>query len=58
VCVRLRGKWVNIDPRYWDADLDVQVNVALGRGTDQDKMQFLSLIAAEAGADHADGGAD
>jgi len=45
--VRLRGKWVQVDPRYWDADLDVQVNVALGRGTDQDKMQFLTAIAAK-----------
>ena len=43
--VRMRGKWVEVDPRYWDADLDVQVNVALGRGTDQDKMQFLMLLA-------------
>lgn len=45
--VRLRGKWVQVDPRYWDADLDVQVNVALGRGTDQDKLQSLALIAGK-----------
>lgn len=45
--MRLRGKWVTIDPRYWDADLDVNVNVGLGRGTDQDKMQFLMMIAAK-----------
>jgi hypothetical protein len=43
--VRLRGKYVEIDPRYWDADMDVQVNVALGHGTDHDKMQFLMLVA-------------
>jgi hypothetical protein len=43
--LRLRGKWVEVDPRYWDADLDVQVNVGLGRGTDQDRMQFLMLVA-------------
>jgi hypothetical protein len=43
--VRLRGEWVEIDPRYWDAEMDVQVNVALGRGTDHDKMQFLMLVA-------------
>ena len=43
--VRLRGKWVQIDPKYWDADMDVQVNVALGHGTDNDKMQFLMMVA-------------
>jgi len=43
--LRLRGKYVQVDPRYWDADLDVQVNVGLGRGTDQDRMQFLMLVA-------------
>ena len=37
--------FVEIDPRYWDAEMDVQVNVALGRGTDHDKMQFLMLVA-------------
>lgn len=43
--IRLRGKYVEIDPRYWDADMDVQVNVALGHGTDHDKMQFLMMVA-------------
>ena len=43
--VRLRGKWVQIDPKYWDADMDVQVNVALGHGTDNEKMQFLMMVA-------------
>src|SRR5512139_840938 len=42
--IRLRGKWVEIDPRYWDADADVQINVALGRGTDQDRMMFLTNV--------------
>lgn len=45
--IKLRGKWVEIDPRYWDSDLDVQVNVGLGHGTDSDKMGFLMQIAAK-----------
>lgn len=45
--IRLRGEWTEIDPRYWDADMDVLVNVGLGRGTDSDKMQFLMLVAAK-----------
>jgi hypothetical protein len=45
--IKLRGKWVEVDPRYWDADLDVQVNVGLGHGTDSDKMSFLMQIAGK-----------
>ena len=45
--IKLRGKWVEVDPRYWDSDLDVQVNVGLGHGTDSDKMAFLMQIAAK-----------
>ena len=43
--LRLRGKWVNVDPRYWDADMDVSVNVAFGHGTDHDRMQFMLMLA-------------
>jgi hypothetical protein len=43
--VRLRNKWVPIDPRVWDADMDVVVNIALGTGSDQQKMGFLNVIA-------------
>lgn len=42
--IRLRDQWVTVDPRYWDADLDVKSNVALGRGTDQDRMMFLMQV--------------
>ncbi|CAB5170722.1 hypothetical protein UFOVP155_42 [uncultured Caudovirales phage] len=45
--IKLSGKWVEVDPRYWDADLDVQVNVGLGHGTDSDKMAFLMQIASK-----------
>lgn len=42
--IRLRDQFVEMDPRFWDSDLDVQTNVALGRGTDQDKLRGLLLI--------------
>jgi hypothetical protein len=45
--VKLRGKWIEIDPRWWNADMDVQVNVGLGRGTDEQRMQFLNAISAK-----------
>jgi hypothetical protein len=42
--VRLRNQWVNVDPRFWDAEMDVSVNVGLGRGTDDQRMAFLQTI--------------
>lgn len=42
--VRLRGQWVAIDPRVWDAEMDVSVNVALGRGPDSQRMGFLMMV--------------
>ena len=43
--VRLRGEYVEVDPRTWDAPMDVTVSVALGAGSTEDKMQMLALIA-------------
>jgi len=45
--MRLRGKWVEVDPRVWDADMDVIVHVALGRGTTQDQIAALGVIAGK-----------
>jgi hypothetical protein len=45
--VRLRSQWVPIDPKVWDIGMDVSVNVALGMGTTQEKMQMLSGIAVK-----------
>jgi hypothetical protein len=42
--LKLRGKFVEVDPRSWDADLECHPNVALGKGTDQDKMAQLGLV--------------
>lgn len=42
--VRLRNKWVPIDPRSW-ADMDVTVNVALGSGTNEEKFGVLAGLA-------------
>jgi hypothetical protein len=43
--IRLRGKFVPIDPRGWDAGMDMIVNIALGRGSDEQKMMFLTQLA-------------
>lgn len=43
--VQLRGKWAEVDPRAWDADMDVVVNVALGSGLIETKLQTLMAVA-------------
>ena len=40
---RLRGSYVPIDPRYWDTGMDVQVNIALGQGTPEDRLMALQF---------------
>lgn len=45
--VRLRDKFVEIDPRGWSADMDVTINVGLGTGQTQEKMSYLQAIAAK-----------
>ena len=45
--VRLRNQWIPIDPKVWDIGMDVSVNVALGMGTTQEKMQMLAGIAVK-----------
>lgn len=45
--LKLRGKWVEVNPKEWDADLECVPNVALGKGTDQEKVQSLMMIAAK-----------
>lgn len=43
--VKLRGEFVPVDPRYWDADMDVIINPALGVGNTEERMMHLSVIA-------------
>ena len=45
--IRLRNNWVPIDPRSWDADMDVSANISLGKGSDNEKLQKMMLIAGK-----------
>lgn len=45
--VKLRNKWVPVDPRGWRADMNVICNVGLGGGSPEQKIQVLSMIAAK-----------
>jgi hypothetical protein len=42
--VRLRNQWVQIDPRVWDAGMDVNVNIGLGNGDTNEKLAALNII--------------
>lgn len=42
--IRLRNKFVPIDPRGWDSSMDMIVNIALGRGSDAQRAAFLMQI--------------
>ena len=42
--VRLSNEFIPIDPRTWNANMDVSINVALGRGTDTERMMMLRQI--------------
>ena len=40
--IRLRDEWVEIDPRPWNAGMDVTINVGLGTGSRDRDMQMLN----------------
>lgn len=45
--VALRGKLVPIDPTKWDAEMNVDVDLPLGRGSPQDQLTFLMQVLAK-----------
>ena len=45
--VRLRNQWVKVDPRVWDSSMDVTINVALGTGNEESRINTLMAIAAK-----------
>jgi len=44
--VRLRNTFVPIDPRSWDSNMDVIVNVGVGDGTMEERVALLTQVAA------------
>lgn len=45
--IRLRDEWVPMDPRSWNAKMDVDVNVGLGSGNRERDLNALNLVAAK-----------
>jgi len=42
---RLNGKFIPVDPRYWNADKDLIVNVAISKSSDEEKFAILGSVA-------------
>lgn len=42
--IRLRGNWVDIDPRGWPTDMDVTINTGLGTGSRERDIAMLSAV--------------
>jgi len=44
---RLNGKFIPVDPRYWDSDKDMVVNVAISKSSDEEKFGVLTQVAGK-----------
>lgn len=42
--IRLNGKFIEVDPKHWDAGMDVDINVGLGKGNKDAELNSLSNI--------------
>lgn len=42
--IRLRNQWVQVDPRSWNVDMDVTINVGLGTGNKDQRLAHLMQI--------------
>jgi hypothetical protein len=45
--IRLRGKYVEIDPRAWSNQYDMSINVGLGTGNKQEQMAMLQMVLSK-----------
>lgn len=44
---RLEGKFIPVDPRYWESDKDMVVNVAISKSSDEEKFAILAQLAGK-----------
>ena len=45
--IRIRNEYVPVDPRGWDNEFDVSVEVGLGNGKEDEKLQMLLQVASK-----------
>jgi hypothetical protein len=43
--MRLNNEFIPIDPRYWDADKDLVINVGISKSSDEEKFQVLTALS-------------
>jgi hypothetical protein len=43
--MRLNNEFIPVDPRYWDTDKDMVINVAISKSSDEEKFQVLTAMA-------------
>ena len=43
--MRLNNEFIPIDPRYWNADKDMVINVGISKNSDEEKFQVLTTMA-------------
>lgn len=57
--IRIRGEWVSVDPRQWESNFDMTINVGLGTGNkDQMLMHLQNILGIQAQAIQLQGGAN
>ncbi|MGB1214843.1 MAG: portal protein [Pikeienuella sp.] len=44
IAIKLKGEWVQVNPRLWKDRTDMTVNVGMGRGDRDEKRQFYMLM--------------
>jgi hypothetical protein len=44
---RLNNEFITVDPRYWDADKDMVINVAISKSSDEEKSALLAQLAGK-----------
>ena len=45
--IRLRNEFVQMDPRAWNSAMDVHINIGLGNGDTNERIQSLMMILAK-----------
>jgi hypothetical protein len=45
--IRLGERWVEIDPRHWNADMDITINTGLGTGSRDRDMAMLGRVKSD-----------
>lgn len=45
--LRLNNQFIEVDPRSWNAEMDVEIKAVLGQGTDEQRLGVLRELAAK-----------